>query len=63
MHGYVVDRDVRDLSKGRTLVGILLNYDGHFVRGVWFNQPWMFKKVTRDNEHVFSGKPQRKSGR
>ena len=63
VHGYVVDRDARELSKGRSLVGILLNCDGHFVRGTWFNQPWMFKKF-RDNEHVvFSGKPQRKAGR
>jgi ATP-dependent DNA helicase RecG len=63
VHGFVVDRDVRQLTKGRTLVGILLDCDGHFVRGLWFNQPWMFKKF-RDNEHViFSGKPQRKAGR
>ncbi len=63
VHGFVVDRDVRQLTKGRTLVGILLDCDGHYVRGVWFNQPWMFKKF-RDNDHlIFSGKPQRKAGR
>lgn len=62
VHGRVVDRDARSLSKGRTLVGVLLNCDGHFVRGVWFNQPWIFKKYF-DNQHlVFSGKPQRKNG-
>ena len=63
VHGHVVDRDLRRLSKGRTLVGILLDCDGHFVRGTWFNQPWMLNKF-RDHDHViFSGKPQRKSGR
>ena len=63
VHGFVVDRDVRQLTNGRTLTGILLDCDGHFVRGLWFNQPWMFKKF-RDNEHViFSGKPARKAGR
>lgn len=63
VHGRIVDRDARSLSNGRSLVGILLNCNGHFVRGLWFNQPWMFRKY-RDNEHlVFSGKPQRKSGR
>ena len=62
VHGRVVDRDARSLSKGRTLVGVLLNCDGHFVRGVWLNQPWIFKKYF-DNQHlVFSGKPQRKNG-
>lgn len=63
VHGRVVDRDVRHLRQGRTLVGILLDCDGQFVRGTWFNQPWMLNKF-RDNDHViFSGKPQRKSGR
>ncbi len=63
VHGLVVDRDVRQLSGGRSLVGILLDCDGHYVRGLWFNQPWMLKKY-RDNEHlVYSGKPQKKAGR
>ncbi|MBL8817816.1 MAG: ATP-dependent DNA helicase RecG [Planctomyces sp.] len=63
VHGRVVDRDGRQLSGGRTLVAILLNCRGHFVRGLWFNQPWMLKRF-RDDEHVvFSGKPQRKMGR
>ena len=63
VHGRVVDTELRRLSGGRTLVGILLDCNGHFVRGSWFNQPWMLKKF-RDHDHViFSGKPQRKSGR
>ncbi len=63
VHGFVVDRDVRQLNGGRSLVGIMLDCDGHYVRGLWFNQPWVFKKY-RDNEHlVFSGKPQKKAGR
>ncbi|MEO1983053.1 MAG: ATP-dependent DNA helicase RecG, partial [Fuerstiella sp.] len=63
VHGRVVDRDVRNLSKGRTLVGILLDCEGHFVRGTWFNQPWMLKKFRDDDHVVFSGKPKRASGR
>lgn len=63
VRGRVVDRDCRNLTKGRVLIGILLDCDGHFVRGTWFNQPWMLKKF-QDNDHViFSGKPQRKAGR
>lgn len=63
VHGRVVDREIRNLTKGRTIVGILLDCNGQFVRGTWFNQPWMLKKF-HDNDHViFSGKPQRKSGR
>lgn len=63
VHGIVIDRELRQLSNNRTLVGVLLNCNGHFVRGLWFNQPWMYKKY-RDEDHlVFSGKPQRKAGR
>lgn len=63
VHGVVVDRDARALSGGRSLTGILLDCDGQYVRGLWFNQPWMLKKF-RDQDHVvFSGKPQRRGGR
>jgi ATP-dependent DNA helicase RecG len=63
VHGRIVDRDIRLLSRGRSLVGILIDCQGHYVRGLWFNQPWMLKKY-RDNDHViYSGKPQRKTGR
>jgi ATP-dependent DNA helicase RecG len=63
VHGLVVDRDIRHISGGRSLTGLLLNCNGHFVRGLWFNQPWMLKKYG-DNDHlVFSGKPKRRSGR
>ena len=63
VRGRVVDRDSRNLTKGRTLVGILLDCDGQFVRGTWFNQPWMLKKFRNDDQVIFSGKPQRKAGR
>lgn len=63
VHGTVVDRDYRQLKGGRTMVGILLDCEGNYVRGTWFNQPWMLKKF-RDGDHViFSGKPRRRSGR
>ncbi len=63
VHGIVVDRDTRKLSKGRSLVGVLLDCDGHFVRGTWFNQPWMFQKFGDGDHVVFSGRPKRRSGR
>jgi ATP-dependent DNA helicase RecG len=63
VHGLVVDRDTRSLKGGRSLTGILLDCNGHYVRGLWFNQPWMRKKFA-DNDHlVFSGKPRRRGGR
>lgn len=63
VYGRVVDRDIRNLTKGRTIVGILLDCNGQFVRGTWFNQPWMLKKFREDDRVIFSGKPQRRSGR
>lgn len=63
VHGVVVDRDTRKLSKGRSLVGVLLDCEGHFVRGTWFNQPWMFQKFREGDRVVFSGRPKRRSGR
>lgn len=63
VYGRVVDRDVRNLTNGRTIVGVLLDCNGQFVRGTWFNQPWMFKKFLEGDRVIFSGKPQRRSGR
>ncbi len=63
VYGEVVDRDVRHLRGGRTLTGVLLNCDGHFVRGVWFNQPWMLKRFKEGDRLIFRGKPAHRSGR
>ncbi|MCR9201604.1 MAG: ATP-dependent DNA helicase RecG [Planctomycetaceae bacterium] len=63
VYGRVVDTDIRRLTKGRSIVGILLDCQGQFVRGTWFNQPWMLKKFQADDRVIFSGKPQRRSGR
>ena len=63
VHGIVVDRDARKLKHGRALVGIFLDCQGHFVRGTWFNQPWMFRKFAEGEHVIFSGKPKRKAGR
>lgn len=63
VYGRVVDKDTRNLSKGRTLVGVLLDSDGHFVRGTWFNQPWMYSKFNDGDHVIFSGVPKRRSGR
>src|ERR1700734_839248 len=39
VRGTVVDRDGRMTGKGRNLVGMLIDRDGLYVRGLWFNQP------------------------
>ncbi|MES2791456.1 MAG: DEAD/DEAH box helicase [Planctomycetota bacterium] len=61
--GRVVDLDYRQLTKGRVMVGVLLECDGGYLRGVWFNQPWMLKKFKPSEQVVFSGKPKWSQGR
>lgn len=61
--GRVVDLDYRQLTKGRVMIGVLLECDGGYLRGVWFNQPWMLKKFRPSEQVVFSGKPKWSQGR
>lgn len=63
VRGSVVDTDARQLKNGRTLTAVLLRSGRDFVRGVWFNQPWMRKKFQMEDVVLFSGKPKRNQGR
>jgi ATP-dependent DNA helicase RecG len=55
--GIVVDRDAKETAKGMTIVAVLLQSDGGFVRGVWFNQLYMLRKFELGQRVLFSGKP------
>ncbi|HEY4261127.1 MAG TPA: ATP-dependent DNA helicase RecG [Schlesneria sp.] len=55
--GIVVDRDAKETSKGMSIVAILLQSDGGFVRGVWFNQRYILRKFEIGQRVLFSGKP------
>jgi ATP-dependent DNA helicase RecG len=63
VRGQVVDVDGRDLSGGRTLSAVLLDCNGAYVRGVWFNQPWVLRAYQIGKQMLFSGKPKRSAGR
>lgn len=63
VRGTVVDIDGRTTSGGRSLVAVLLESDGLYVRGAWFNQPWMIHKFHGGESVLFSGKPKRNAGR
>jgi ATP-dependent DNA helicase RecG len=63
VRGTVVDRDGRMTGNGRNLVGVLIDSDGLYVRGLWFNQPWMMHKFQVGESVLFSGKPKRNAGR
>jgi ATP-dependent DNA helicase RecG len=57
VYGVVVDRDAKETSRGISMVAVLLQSDGGFVRGVFFNQPYMLKKFDLGQRVLFSGKP------
>lgn len=57
VYGVVVDRDSRYTSTGKTMVAVLIQCDGGFARGVYFNQPFMFKKFENGQRVLMSGKP------
>jgi ATP-dependent DNA helicase RecG len=63
VRGTVVDRDGRTTGTGRNMVGVLIDSDGLYVRGLWFNQPWMIRKFEVGEAVLFSGKPKRNAGR
>ena len=63
VRGVVVDVDARELQNRRTLTAALLDCSTDFVRGIWFNQPWMIKRIQPRQVLLFSGKPKRNQGR
>ena len=60
--GKVVDLDARTISRGRTITAILLDCGTGFIRGTWFNQPWVIKRFFQGQLLMFSGKAKRRSG-
>ncbi|MEZ6053454.1 MAG: ATP-dependent DNA helicase RecG [Planctomycetaceae bacterium] len=63
VRGEVVDVDAKQVSGGRTITAALLDCGGDYVRGVWFNQPWMRKRLMMGSKVLFTGKPKRHQGR
>lgn len=55
--GVVVDRDSKETANGKTMTAVLLQGDGGYIRGVFFNQPFMLKKFDIGQRVLFSGKP------
>ncbi len=57
VRGEVVEADGRPLKHGRTLTAALFRCETDFVRGLWFNQPWMRRKLPVGSHWLISGKP------
>jgi ATP-dependent DNA helicase RecG len=63
VRGRVVDRDAKMIRNGGTMTAVLLDCDGAYLRGAWFNQPWMLQKFCDGDRVLFSGKPKKRAGR
>lgn len=63
VRGRVVDIDGRQLKDGRSLSGVLIESHGEYLRGVWFNQPWILPKFRHNDFVMFSGKPKFRAGK
>ncbi len=56
----VEEADVRDLSGGRSVLGVLLRDATGPIRAVWFNQPFMRQKMAVGNRVMLFGAPKRR---
>src|SRR5712691_2778474 len=61
--GTVVDRDAKLTRTEKVMTAVLLDCGDGYVRGLWFNQPWMIKRFADQQAVLFSGKPKWNAGR
>ncbi len=63
VRGKVIDVDAKQLRNNRTLTAVLLDCSSDYVRGLWFNQPWIIKRFFEGQSVLFSGKSKFSQGR
>lgn len=61
--GVVEEIELRNLSPGRSMLGVLIREGNQFLRAVWFNQPYMRQKFYQGNRVLLSGTPRMKGFR
>jgi ATP-dependent DNA helicase RecG len=57
VEGQVVDVDLRETGPGRSLLGVLVREENHYLRAIWFNQPFLRTRFKAGQRLVLSGKP------
>lgn len=55
--GIIREIDMKTTRNGLQMLGVLVEQDGDFVRGIWFNQNYMRRKLFHDMRVMISGKP------
>ena len=62
LHGTVVELDQRNTSSGGSVLGALVRCQGGNVRAIWFNQPFMLKRLPVGQQLLISGKARLRGG-
>jgi ATP-dependent DNA helicase RecG len=57
VRGAVEDIDMRGSLSGRCVLGVLVRCGSGYVRGLWFNQPFMQERFALGQRVMLSGKP------
>ena len=60
--GDIKEVDLRHTGAGRTVLGVLVQQEGRYVRALWFNQPYMRDRFSQGQRVVLSGKAKLNSG-
>ena len=61
VRGTVIDVDAKQTRRG-VVVGALITEGGQNLRGIWFNQAFMMRRLARGQQVMFSGKAKKKLG-
>lgn len=61
--GTIREVELRDLGQGRNILGVLVHDGVDYMRGVWFNQPFLATRFHEGQACVFTGVPKKRGGR
>lgn len=60
--GYVQEIELRSTGPARSVLCVLIRQDQHYLRAIWFNQPFMKERFSRGQRVILSGKGRFKGG-
>jgi ATP-dependent DNA helicase RecG len=61
--GVVEETDLRETGSGRSVVGVLIRDANHFLRAIWFNQPYLRQRFEAGRRILVSGVVKMNGGR